>query len=468
TEPYPQFLYAITLSYGAIVPREAAQYYGDKFSENPVGTGPYKLREWRHDKHLIWDKNPTYREEYYPIVPEKLHLPAGMPTRESFLPYQGKRLPLSDRVVVQVLKEAQVSWFQFQSGHIDTSLLDKDTFTTAVQNQTKLTSGMAGKGIRLTYYPSPTISYLSFNMDDPVVGTPAGVKGAAIRKALSLSFDQADYIKRYLQGQGEPATMLIPPGVFGYNDSYQYRWARYAPEEGIRLLKDAGFIVEQKGGTVVTKDPKTGEQLQLLVVQAGQSTASADYARYLNFSGARIGIRVDSEQVTYSEYLKRQQNGIGQAYDSGWIMDYPDPQNMMQLLYGPNAKTINSSSYNSSRYNQLYEAMSSIDHTSPATSAADIQRKKDLVVEMHRVLDDDCPWLIQYFDKTYVLTHAWQNTTLPNHFAYNIYKYRYSDPRLRIDLAGDWNKADALPGILFACLVVTVIVMFVARIVRQE
>jgi ABC-type transport system substrate-binding protein len=133
-----------------------------------------------------------------------------------------------------------------------------------------------------------------------------------------------------------------------------------------------------------------------------------------------VGILVKSELLTFSEFLRRQDEGKGQAYDAGWVMDYPDAQNMLQLLYGPNKPPgINSACYDSDTYNALYEKMAALDDRIPDES----KRKAELIVKMHEQLDEDSPWVLMDFRVIATLYHDGYADAPPNPFAYNGRKY---------------------------------------------
>ena len=445
-QPYPQFLYAVTLSYGAAVAREAAEYYGEDLFRKPVGTGPFVLTSWRANWEIVWERNPTFREEFFPV--------SEKPEHAMYKDIMGKRLPIADRVDFRIIKESQASFLNFLAGNIDTSGLDKDQFA-AVIAQGELTPAMAAKGIKLQKYEEPTIHYISFNMNDTTVGTPAGEKGRAIRRALALCVQREDYIDRYLNGRGSPALQLVPPSVTGYQKDSILKSQRFDPEEGRRILQEAGFEVRRKGTRYEAVDTATGEVVSVTVSYRSTSETTKQYANFLGGQAAQVGITLQSELLTFSEFLNRQDDGKGQAYDAGWVMDYPDSQNMLQLLYGPNKPPgINSAAYASPEYDKLYEAMAKLDDASPEQR----DEKLGLIRQMHQVLDRDVPWVLMEFRVIYALYHEWYLPSHePNPFAYTYFKFAYSDSGRRAEKAQTWTDAPFLPGfILFLVLLVPV------------
>lgn len=457
-EPYPQFLYAITLSYGAAVPREAAEYYGDQFTRNPVGTGPYMLDHWWEQKEIVWVRNPKFREEKFPS--------SDKPEDELWKPLMGKRLPLCDTVVFRIIKESQPAFLEFLAGNIAASGMDKDQFTQAMTPQSELTDEYKQKGIRLRSYAEPTIHYISFNMNDPFVGTPAGEKGRAIRRAMAHALNRDDYIRRMQNGRGEKAGQLVPPGMVGHFDDYYMPSQRYDLEKARQVLRDAGFEVTGSGDDWTTVDPATGKQVTVNVLHRSTRDSTKDYAVFLNNMGRRIGIKVENELMTFPEFLARQDEGTGQAYDAGWVMDYPDAQNMMQLLYGPNKPPgINSASYASEEYDRLYKEMSVLDQEVPEQQ----KRKIELIRQMNEVLDRDVPWVLVEFRKIFSLYHQWfypAKWDEPNAFAYTYFKFFYVDPGASANVTE--RESPFWPGFILLVVALTPAVLMGWKIYKNQ
>lgn len=159
-----------------------------------------------------------------------------------------------------------------------------------------------------------------------------------------------------------------------------------------------------------------------------------------------MGVLINAEPLTFNEFLKRQNEGTGQAYDAGWVMDYPDAQNMLQLLYGPNKPPgINAASYDDPEFNKLYEEMAALDDTVPDQRA----RKMKLIGEMHRILDRDVPWVLFMFRQTYALYNPWYLAPKPNEFAYTYSKFWYSDTPVRTKAIAERAETTTWPALLF-------------------
>lgn len=457
TEPYPQFLYAITLSYGAAVAREAVEYYDRDFFRKPVGTGPYVLKSWKPNWELVWERNANFREELFPE--------SDAPEDAIYKPLMGKKLPIADRIDFRIIKESQPSFLNFRKGLLDMAGLSKDQFDAAITPQAELTPELKKQNIQLQKYAEPTIHYISFNMNDPVVGTPAGEKGKAIRKAMALCIDRDDYVKRYLNGRGAPARQLVPPGVAGHQAVNDIEGQRYDPEAGRKILEEAGFILEGAGDTWTCKYPDTQKQVTFTLLFRSTADATKQVAVFMSDSARKVGINLETELMTFPEFLRRQDEGTGQAYDAGWVMDYPDAQNMLQLLYGPNKPPgINSAAYDSKRYNTLYEELAPLDDSVPEQ----LDRKADIIQQMHEQLAEDTPWVLMEFRVIYKLYHDWHIPPKPNPFAYTYLKYEYSDSAKRATRAKEWEERNYFWAFLMSLLILGPAALMGWRIVQES
>ncbi|MDD5599418.1 MAG: ABC transporter substrate-binding protein, partial [Victivallaceae bacterium] len=169
-KPDPRFLYALAIPYTAIISQQALEFYGESFAEHPVGSGPFKLREWIRDYRLILDRNENYRPEYFP---------------EAKNPLDRKRpLPLLDRVVCYIIKQEVSAWLLFLQGGLDFSAISKDNFDNVVGMGSKLSPALAERRIKLIRIPEFQIRYVGFNFNDPLLA-----KNLNLRKAISLAYN---------------------------------------------------------------------------------------------------------------------------------------------------------------------------------------------------------------------------------------------------------------------------------------
>ena len=413
----PQFLMAISLPYGAIVPVEAAKTYD--LNTRMVGTGPYVLNELS-ETELVYERNHNYRAIRLRDVPD------GHPLKHA----EGSRLPLTDVLRYRIIPKSADSFELFLKGITPTPGFYQDQYTTVIDEAARKAGKLGDdllqekyreQGIHLREFLEPTLHYISFNMKDTTFGSPAGDTGKALRAAVALCIDRTDYINTHLNGRGEPADQLIPPGVLGHSEQNVMSGQRFDPAEGRKLLKEAGFTVTETDGAWTTTR-KDGKQVELKISFRSTSESTVEYGEWLTNSVAAIGIKLVPDYLSFPKFLRQQADGTGQAYDAGWVMDVPDAQNMLQLLYSPNKPPgINSAAYESEAYDRLYEEMAVLRDDVPEQA----KRKRELIKKLHKQIDDDTPWVLMEYRKRLTLYHEGFNTPPPNPFASNFQKYAH-------------------------------------------
>jgi hypothetical protein len=127
--------------------------------------------------------------------------------------------------------------------------------------------------------------------------------------------------------------------------------------------------------------------------------------------------------------------GTGQIFTWGWNADYPDPENFLFLLYGPNSKMDgggeNASNYANPEFDALFEHMKNMDNG---------PERQAVIDQMVAIARRDAPWLWGLFPKSFSLHHAWLGNLKPNLMANNTLKYRRVDPLARERSRHEWNR----------------------------
>ena len=228
--PSYDLLAEMTTSPTAALAREVVEAYGDESGwvmANPVGTGPYRLKEWRRGQKIVLEANPGYRDETFPesSAPEDRALEAKM---------RGKKLPIIGRVEISIIEESNPRLLAFQNRELDYVTVPPDLVGNILGPDNKLKPEFAKQGIVLAHGVQPAITYTYFNMDDPVVGGYSKEK-IALRRAISMAYNVDEEIRVLRQGQAEPATQPIPPNVAGYDPQIKGH-VRYDPAGAKALL----------------------------------------------------------------------------------------------------------------------------------------------------------------------------------------------------------------------------------------
>jgi oligopeptide transport system substrate-binding protein len=398
SRPYPQLYWVLTMPYAFVVSHEAVEKYGEEFSSHPVGTGPFKLKSWRRNYRVEYVRNPQFSGQTYPTEGALGDKEAGL------LEDAGKPLPLLDRIVNYDVEELYTAWQMFLTGQTCNSNISKDNFNKVITPSLMLTPELKKKGICLYKLPSMSVEYIGFNMRDKVVGTSKNaeenLRHKKLRQAVSCAIDVRKFITVIANDRGERATSPLPLGVSGHVDKpYPYD---FDPERAKKLLAEAGY----PGG----KDAK-GRQLRLSMIMPGAGNTDAkQMADFLTENLRNVGVDLAVTMLTFPEYLRREHTGETQVFWAGWVMDYPDGQNMLQLFYGPNqCPGVNSANYENPEFDRLYEKI---------LSMPDSPERAALYTKMAEMVVDDCVWALVDYPIDFFLYHSWLRNYKPHDFPY--------------------------------------------------
>ena len=440
---YPQLRYWLAMPFFAPVPWEADVFYAqaELIKKNitldwyPVGTGPYQLIENDPNRRMVLEKNPNYHDDYYPKEGESTDAAMGL------LVDAGKKLPFIDKVIFTLEKENTSYWNKFLQGYYDISGISSDSFEQAIQvagqGEFGLSDVMKEKGIALRTSIEASLFYIGFNMHDPVVGGYSE-EAKKLRQAISIAIDYEEFISIFLNGRGIPAQGPIPPGIFGYIEGEKgvnnqvYDWdktvaKRKSLEYARALLSEAGY---PKGRSQETGDPLT----LYFDVTASGAGAKAQFD-WLRKQFQKLDIQLVIRSTDYNRFQDKMRNGQEQIFQWGWNADYPDPENFLFLLYGPNGKVLsggeNAANYQNAEFDHLFELMRVM---------PDNDERQQLISKMLDILRNDSPWIWGFNPKQFSLYHAWNKNVKPNLMANNTIKYRRVDAQQRVVMQQQWNK----------------------------
>lgn len=470
---YPQIIYWMCMHFFGPVPGEAIDFYNQapmiarQFTLNrwPVGTGPYYLRTFKPNHIIVLEANPNYHADIYPSEGEPEDEARGL------LADAGKRLPFVKRQELRYEKEAIPRWNKFLQGYYDASGIANDVFDQAIQTDTGgeqvLSDRMKAREIRLLTDVDTMFWYTMFNMDDDVVG---GLEPArcALRQAVSIALDYNEYLDIFANGRGILAHGPIPPGIFGYCEgpgginplvnvwnNARNRAERKPIEEARKLMEEAGY----PGGR--TKD---GKQLALHYDHAGMALPT--FRSYFDWQRRRlelIGIQLKERGTELSRYRQKLHNGNWQIASSGWLADYPDPENFLFLYYGPNGKVRfqgpNSGNYSNPEYDRLFKKMECM---------ANSRERQAIIDRMLDILRHDCPSVWQFYPVDYSLLHSWLRNVKPHQMSYNTMRYRAIDPTMRVRAQELWNRPVYWPILVLLGLVIGGAIPAAITVYRRE
>jgi oligopeptide transport system substrate-binding protein len=462
---YPQFVYWLAMPFFGPIPAEVDQFYSQPGMKEknitldwyPVGTGPYMLTVNNPNRKMVLERNPNFHGEAYPTEGEAGDREKGL------LADAGKPLPFIDKVVFSLEKEDIPTWNKFLQGYYDASGVSSDSFDQAIQisNQgdVALSDEMRAKDIQLSTGISASTYYMGFNMRDGVVGG-YGDKARKLRQAISIAVDYEEFISIFLNDRGISAQGPLPPGIMGYQagkagmNPYVYEWQgegesgklkRRPIEDAKQLLIEAGYPAG--------RDAKTGKPLVVHLDSTGGGPDDKARFDWLRKQFAKIDLQLDIRSTDYNRFQEKMLKGSAQLFQWGWNADYPDPENFLFLLYGPNAKAgkngENAANYENPQFDRLFTKMKNMPN-GPERLA--------VITQMVDIAQADAPWLWGLHPKQFTLFHDWLKNIKPNDMANNTLKYKRIDPKLRAAQRAAWNRPVLWPVVLVALLLFAAIV----------
>ena len=447
---YPQFQYWLAMPFFSPVPHEAERFYRQSgmpanisLDWYPVGSGPYMLSMHDPNRMMVLERNPNFSGEPYPSTGAAGDAETGL------LDDAGRSMPFVDKLVYSLEKESIPYWNKFLQGYYDLSAISSDSFDQTVSISTsgdvQLTDEIRERGITLQTSVATTTIYLGFNMLDSVIGG-LDESSRKLRQAISIAVDMEELVSIFRNGRGIAAQGPLPPGIYGYRDGelginpFVYDWVdgrpkRKSVEYARQLLAQAGY---PNGINAETGKPLTLFMDTTLVGPEGKSRADW-FTKQLR----KIDLQLVVRSTDLNRFQEKLRNGTAQLYVLGWNADYPDPENFMFLLHGPQSRAAgsgeNASNYANPEFDRLFEQMRNMENS---------PRRRDIIDRMVKTVQRDAPWAFGFHPTDYSLAHAWVFNLKPNKMANNGLKYQRIDPRLREQRRDQWNEPVFLPLVI--------------------
>ncbi|MFQ5532493.1 MAG: ABC transporter substrate-binding protein [Candidatus Methylomirabilales bacterium] len=341
--PFAPFLALLAYPAASVVPREAVERWGRRFSTHPMGTGPFGFVEWHHDDRVILEANKHY--------------------------FQGA--PYLDRIVFRVIPDEMTRFQEFKAGNLEHTDIPTGLFR-VIQSEPSVRS-------MLVSGPSLGINALQFNLEKPPFR-----RNRKVRQAFNYAVDKKAVANVILEGRVLPARSILPPGVLGYNPDL--RGYPYNREKAGRLLVEAGY--------------EGGRGLPPLTLYYNTGLVNRKIAEFVQGALRRIGVTVELRELDWPAYLNLVDGGEAQFFRLGWLADYPDPENFLTVLF--HSRNIGSKG-NLSRYaNPKVDAL--LDR---ADQTMDVRERARLYQEAEKIIVADAPWIFLHYYSTDVLIQPW-------------------------------------------------------------
>jgi len=387
--PYPQLLYALAMSFVTPLPKEAIIYQKNDFDQTMVGTGPFVLNYQTNLSEFLFKRNPDYAKTSFPAAGDRVS------HTKKLLDDSGKFLPLADELSIKVKPNEKERWQAFLDKKIDLIEVPQIYINESVHASGKLKRKYRKEGISLQVYPSFSGRWLAFNMNDPLLG-----KNVKLRKAIAYALNYDNYINMLTQRVAQRANSLLFPGVPGYDPTHKSKY-NFNPDRAKILLAEAGFP-DGKGLPIITYTTR------------GNNQKAINEAKFLVDSLAPFGIKIKINEVTFSEFLTLGRAGKLQFWTDGWIFDYPDAENLLQLLVSKNSPGVNKTGYKNTEVDQLYDQM---------LYESNLENKKITIKKIESIVEQDLPWIMIYYNRSYFMAHHHLKNFRYSSFIRNYVKY---------------------------------------------
>ncbi|EIT84660.1 family 5 extracellular solute-binding protein [Fictibacillus macauensis ZFHKF-1] len=327
--PQAPFLKNLAMSPFAISSPAAIEKYGDKIGQNPVGTGPFKFKEWKRDATITVVKNDSYWK---------------------------KGLPKLDGVTFKVIKDNSARMNALTKGEVD--LIDN-------VNPSELDKIKSNNKLQVFERPSMNVAYLGFNTEK------APFNKKEVRQAINYLVNKDELIKNFYNGTAEAAATPLPSAIAGQNkDVKDYGYNETKAKE---LLKKAGL---EKGFKM---------DLWAMPVSRPYMPDGKKIAEAIQANLKKVNIDANIVTFDWGVYLEKIRKGESPAFLIGWTGDNGDADNFLYSLLDKD--TINSNNY--SRYNSPAVHKLLIE----AQSTADEAKREVLYKKAEKIIHEDAPWV---------------------------------------------------------------------------
>ena len=377
-KPFRQFLYVLAMAGTLIAAPEAIAKYGDNLINNPVGTGPFRLKRWVRNQRLDFEKNPRYWGSTYPTEGEDGDKEKGL------LADAGKTLPFVDGLTLWIYVESQTAWLNMLKGNLDFTGIPKDAYGDVVDKEGNLKKEYVDRGLILSKDPGADLVFFVFNMKDPILG-----KNKYLRQAISQAISRKDKIEIFYNNRAIESHGPLPPGIFGYRPELRNPNHYNLDKAKVTIKKALALHKKQTG-----KD-----KFPPILQDIYTSSVARQFAEAIDYDLKQIGLSNEIRVGTWTQFSQRMAKSQGQFYSYAWNADYPDPENFLQLLYSKNASPgPNHANFNHKEYDRLFDQMKNME---------DGPQRQAIIDKMVKIIHEECPWVLNNHRIAVSVKHPW-------------------------------------------------------------
>ena len=339
--PKSYFLAKLTYPTAFVLDAENVEANPKRWFRQPNGTGPFRLSSYQPGVSMVLSRN-----EFYHLGPPKLE-------------------------EVEFILSGGVSMVMYENDEIHIAGVGLADLDRLLDPANRLNTELVQAP------PSFSVQYIGFNVNEPPLDDPK------VRQALNLAIDKREIASVVLGDQVVPAKGILPPGFPGFNPDV--RGYGFDPVRARQLLKEStyGDDLENLPPIVLTRSGSFGAVISL------------DMEVVLQMWEKNLGIKLEPPQQTdFATFLGDLNKRRFQMFEIGWIADYPDPENFLDILFYSESNN-NHTNYNNPEVDRLLER---------ARTETDQAARYQIYNQAEQQILDDAPWVpLWYSGERYVL-----------------------------------------------------------------
>lgn len=324
--PKSYFLAKLTYPTSYVVNQETIEEWGDDWERHPNGTGPFRLALWVEDEQIILVRNDHYYDQ----------------------------MPALKRVTFDMTGPGML---MYEEGDLDTVGVGTDNVERFQDPESRLHA-------ELIEVPRLSTSFFAFNCAVPPFDDPK------VRQAFVHAMDREKLIEVTYEGTAIEARGVLPPGMPAYDPDFE--GLTYDPERARELLAESSY-----GGA------ENLPEITLLVSGRGGYLSDSEEA-FISQMDENLGVEIAVEQLEWEDFLDSIEGEHShQLYTMGWVADYVDPENFLDLLFHSESEA-NNTRYANPDLDALLEE---------ARTEQDTDRRWELYRQAERMVVEEAVWL---------------------------------------------------------------------------
>jgi peptide/nickel transport system substrate-binding protein/oligopeptide transport system substrate-binding protein len=336
--PFAPFLAMLSLSNAFIVPREDVEALKEGFAATPVGAGPF-FWAGKQDQTIVLKPNRNY--------------------------YRGR--PYLDGIEFSAVKDELDRFQRFKKGELSVTDVPDPEY-----KNVKADPGLMPYCQEVSRWGT---QYLGFNVTIPPFND------VRVRRAFNYAIDRETIVKLILNDRAKIAKGVLPPGILGY--SRELEGYRFNQKKAAELLNAAGY--------------PQGKGFPEITLQTNKDSMHSRICEFMLANLRDIGINCSIKEVEFKDHLVGIIAGQVPFFRLGWSVDYPDPDNMIYLLFhsANHGAEGNYSMYTNPTVDQLLDQ---------GRFELDSRQRLAAYQKAEQIIVDDAPWVFVYHYTTHLLS----------------------------------------------------------------